>query len=116
MRRQIRTAYTNLNDRYDSWKKFLVTYGFVAKIINESGTKEIIFTDDQKCHITNVDETNPKEVSIPYIDESEVGCAKSWQFQMMLQSLLGYDNQELQQLANELLRLFVERGVELNAV
>jgi hypothetical protein len=30
--------------------------------------------------------------------------------------LSGYDNQELQQLANELLRLYIERGIELNAV
>jgi hypothetical protein len=58
----------------------------------------------------------PEEVSIPNIDETEVGCAKHWQNQMMLQTSSGYDNQELQQLASELLRLCVERGVELNAV
>jgi hypothetical protein len=58
----------------------------------------------------------PEEVSIPHIDETEVGRAKRRQFQMMLQSSSGYDNEELQQLANELLRLCIERGVELNAV
>jgi hypothetical protein len=58
MRRQIWTTNTNLNDWYNSWEKFLVTYGFAAENINEDGTKEIIFTDDQKCHIINVDETN----------------------------------------------------------
>jgi hypothetical protein len=58
----------------------------------------------------------PEEVSIPHIKETEVGRAKRRQFQMMLQSSSGYDNEELQQLANELLRLCVERGVELNAV
>jgi hypothetical protein len=48
MRRQIWTTYTNLNDWYDSWEKFLVSHGFAAEIIYESGTKEIVFTDDQK--------------------------------------------------------------------
>jgi hypothetical protein len=58
----------------------------------------------------------PEEVSLPHIDKPEVGSAKHQQFQMMLQTPLGYVNRELQQLANELLRLCVERGVELNAV
>jgi hypothetical protein len=48
MRRQIWTTYTNLNDWYDSWEKFLVSHGFATEIIHESGTKEIVFTDDQK--------------------------------------------------------------------
>jgi hypothetical protein len=58
----------------------------------------------------------PEEVSIPTIDETEVRRAKCWQFQMMLQTSSSYDNQELQQLASELLRLCIERGIELNAV
>jgi hypothetical protein len=58
MRRQIWTTYTNLNDCYDSWEKLLVTFGFAAETIHDSSTKEIIFTDDEKCHIINVDETN----------------------------------------------------------
>jgi hypothetical protein len=58
----------------------------------------------------------PEEPSIPHIDETEVGRAKRQQFQMILQSSSGYDNDELQQMANELLRLCVERGVELNSV
>jgi uncharacterized protein YllA (UPF0747 family) len=58
MRRQIWTTYTNLNDWYDSWEKFLVSHGFATEIIHESGTKEIVFTDDQKRRIINVDETN----------------------------------------------------------
>jgi hypothetical protein len=58
----------------------------------------------------------PEEILIPTIDETEVGRAKHQQFQMLLQTLSGYDNQELQQLANELLRLYIERGIELNAV
>jgi hypothetical protein len=58
----------------------------------------------------------PEEVSIPTIDETEVGRAKRWQFQMMLQTSSSYDKQELQQLASELLRLCIERGIELNAV
>ncbi len=58
MRRQIWTTYINLNDWFDSWERFLVSHGFAAEITDESGTKEIIFTDDQKRRIINVDETN----------------------------------------------------------
>jgi hypothetical protein len=54
----------------------------------------------------------PEEVSIPTIDETEVGRAKCRQFEMMLQTSSGYYIQEFQQLASELLRLCVERGVE----
>ena len=45
-----------------------------------------------------------KEVSIPHIDETEVGRAKHQQFQAILQSSTGFDSEELQQMANELLR------------
>jgi hypothetical protein len=68
MRRQIWTNYTNLNDYGDSLEKFLVTYGFAVKIIHESSTKEISFSDDQKHHIINVDKTNLS------LDGSDGGC------------------------------------------
>jgi hypothetical protein len=58
----------------------------------------------------------PEQPSIPTIDQAEVGRARLRQFQSMLQGSSNYDNNQLQQLANELLRLCVERGVNVNTV
>jgi hypothetical protein len=58
----------------------------------------------------------PEQPSIPTIDQTEVGRARLRQFQSMLQGSSNYDNNQLQQLANELLRLCVERGVNVNTV
>jgi len=38
--------------------KFLTTQGFASEIINESGAKEIVFSEEQKRRIINIDETN----------------------------------------------------------
>jgi hypothetical protein len=58
MKRQIWTTFSNLNDWFDAWERFLVTYGFASEIIDTDGVKLITFTDNQKRHIINIDETN----------------------------------------------------------
>lgn len=58
MRRLIWTTFSNLSDWYDAWEKFLTTQGFASEIINESGAKEIVFSEEQKRRIINIDETN----------------------------------------------------------
>jgi hypothetical protein len=42
MRRQIWTTYTNLNHWFDSWERFIVTYGFAADMMSKRSTKEQI--------------------------------------------------------------------------
>jgi hypothetical protein len=58
----------------------------------------------------------PEQPSIPDIHLSEVGRMKQAQFQNMLQNSFAYDNEQLQQLANQLLSLCAERGIEINSV
>jgi hypothetical protein len=48
MRRQIWTTYSNLNDWFDSWEKFLITHCFASEVFKENGEKEIIFSEEQK--------------------------------------------------------------------
>jgi hypothetical protein len=58
MRRLIWTTFSNLSDWYDAWENFLTTQGFASEITSESGAKEIVFTEEQKRRIINIDETN----------------------------------------------------------
>ena len=58
----------------------------------------------------------PEQPSIPDIDLTEVGRMKQAQFQNMLQNSSAYDNEQLQQLANQFLSLCDERGIEINSV
>jgi len=58
MRRQIWTTYSNLNDWFNAWEKFLITHGFACEVIKENGEKEITFSEEQKRRIINIDETN----------------------------------------------------------
>jgi len=48
------TTYANLNEWFDAWELFLVSHGFADK--NADG--EVTFTEKQKRHTINVDETN----------------------------------------------------------
>ncbi len=48
-------TYANLiNEWFDAWELFLLSYGFADK--NADG--KVTFTEKQKCHIINVNETN----------------------------------------------------------
>jgi len=58
----------------------------------------------------------PEQPSIPDIDLTEVRWMKQAQFQNMLQNSSAYDNEQLQQLANQFLSLCDERGIEINSV
>ncbi len=58
----------------------------------------------------------PEQPSIPDIDPTEVGRMKQVQFQNLLQNSSAYDNEQLQQLANQYLSLCAERGIEINPV
>ncbi len=53
----MRTTFNNLNDWFDSWEAFVLSQGFATKINGESG-EEVIFTEEQKRRIINIDETN----------------------------------------------------------
>ncbi len=57
MHHQMWTLFNNLNDCFDSWKAFVLSQGFAMKINGESG-EEVIFTEEQKRRISNIDETN----------------------------------------------------------
>jgi hypothetical protein len=52
----------------------------------------------------------PEQPSIPDIDLTEVGRMKQAQFQNMLQNSSAYNNEQLQQLANQYLSLCAEKG------
>jgi hypothetical protein len=58
----------------------------------------------------------PEQPSIPDINLPEVGWMKQAQFQNMLQNSSAYENEQLQQLANQFLSLCAERGMEINSV
>ena len=58
----------------------------------------------------------PEQPSIPDIDRTEVGRMKQVQFQNLLQNSSAYDNEQLQQLANQYLSLCAERGIEIKPV
>ena len=54
MRRLIWCTPGNLQDCFDEWEGFVITNGFATR--NETG--DVIFTEDQKRRIINIDETN----------------------------------------------------------
>jgi hypothetical protein len=53
MRHQMWTAATNLGDWHDYFESFCIEYGFG----DDGGGGKVVFTDDQKRHILNMDET-----------------------------------------------------------
>jgi hypothetical protein len=53
LRRQMWTTATNLGDWYDHFESFCIEYGFG----DDGGGGKVVFTDDQKRRISNMDET-----------------------------------------------------------
>jgi hypothetical protein len=53
LRRQMWTTATNLGDWYDHFESLCIEYGFG----NDGGGGKVVFTDDQKRRISNMDET-----------------------------------------------------------
>jgi len=48
------TTHANLSDWFDAWEAFCVSQGFATK----NGDGKVIFTDEQKRQIIDVDEKN----------------------------------------------------------
>jgi len=57
MRRQFWTTFSNLSQWYDGWENFLVSKDFATKEADGS----VVFTEKQKQHIINIDETKLSE-------------------------------------------------------
>jgi hypothetical protein len=53
LRRQMWTPEMNLRDWYNHFESFCIEYGFGG----DGGDGKVVFTDDQKWHISNMDET-----------------------------------------------------------
>ena len=43
MRRQIWTTYSNLNDWFDSWEKFLITHCFASEVLKKTVKRKLYF-------------------------------------------------------------------------